>query len=158
METIKEGCIAPNFKLMNQDTKNITLNKFKDKKNILIYFYPKAMTPGCTTQSRELSKIKEELASLNTIVLGISPDDPTRLKKFENRDNLSFNLLSDPTHEVAISYGVWGEKKFMGKTYNGIHRISFFVDINGKINKVFKKFKTKDHHQIILNYIKEYSD
>lgn len=131
---------------------------FKGKKNVLIYFYPKAMTPGCTTQSIGLSSISDKLAKLDTVVLGISPDAPKRLKKFEERDNLTVQLLSDEDHKVAEQFGVWGEKKFMDKVYDGIHRISFFIDKDGKINHVFDKFKTKDHHEIVLEYIENYKN
>ena len=155
MITLNAGQVAPDFTLYDQNDQKVSLSKFKDNKNVLIYFYPKAMTPGCTTQSIGLSNISDQLESLNTIVLGISPDSTQRLKKFENRDNLSIKLLSDEDHKVADLFGVWGEKKFMGKIYDGIHRISFFINTNGQIVKVFKGFKTKDHHNIVLEYIKE---
>lgn len=100
--------------------------------------------------------ISKQLAKLNTIVIGISPDNTSRLKKFETRDNLSIQLLSDEDHKVADLYGVWGEKKFMGKVYDGIHRISFFIDIEGKIQKVFNGFKTKEHHNLVLEYTKQF--
>ena len=156
MKTLEQGLIAPNFKLENQNNEVVSLSDFKGKKNVLIYFYPKAMTPGCTTQSIGLTSISEKLAELDTVVFGISPDVPKRLKKFEERDNLSIQLLSDEDHQVADLFGVWGEKKFMGKVYDGIHRISFFIDKDGKINHVFDKFKTKEHHDIVLEYIENY--
>lgn len=158
MKTLEQGQIAPNFKLENQDQQEVSLSDFKGKKNVLIYFYPKAMTPGCTTQSIGLSNISDKLAELDTVVLGISPDNTKRLKKFEEKDNLSIQLLSDKDHKVAELFGVWGEKKFMGKVYDGIHRISFFIDKDGKINHVFDKFKTKDHHEIVLEYIENYKN
>jgi peroxiredoxin Q/BCP len=154
MKTLKPEQLAPNFMLQNQNNEKVSLNDFKGKKNVLIYFYPKAMTPGCTTQSIGLSSISKELEELNTIVLGISPDNSIRLKKFETRDNLTIQLLSDENHQVAEKYGVWGEKKFMGKIYDGIHRISFFIDKEGIVKHVFKGFKTKEHHSIVLQYIK----
>ena len=153
MQTLPEGSIAPSFTLLNQDGHTVSLNQYKNKQNVLIYFYPKAMTPGCTTQAKELSKIKDYLISKNTIILGISPDNTQRLKKFEIRDDLTIQLLGDEDHSVANNYGVWGQKKFMGKTYNGIHRISFFIDMNGNIEKVFKNFKAKNHHEVVLEYI-----
>ena len=156
MKTLEQGQIAPNFKLENQNNEEVSLSDFKGKKNVLIYFYPKAMTPGCTTQSIGLSGINEKLAELDIVVFGISPDAPKRLKKFEERDNLTIQLLSDEDHKVAEQFGVWGEKKFMGKVYDGIHRISFFIDKDGKINHVFNKFKTKDHHEVVLEYIENY--
>ncbi|AJI54534.1 redoxin family protein [Francisella philomiragia] len=158
MKTLEQGQLAPNFKLENQNNEEVSLSDFKGKKNVLVYFYPKAMTPGCTTQSIGLSSISDKLAKLDTVVLGISPDAPKRLKKFEERDNLTVQLLSDEDHKVAEQFGVWGEKKFMGKVYDGIHRISFFIDKDGKINHVFDKFKTKDHHEIVLEYIESYKN
>lgn len=158
MKTLEQGQLAPNFKLENQNNEEVSLSDFKGKKNVLVYFYPKAMTPGCTTQSIGLSSISNKLAKLDTVVLGISPDAPKRLKKFEERDNLTVQLLSDEDHKVAEQFGVWGEKKFMGKVYDGIHRISLFIDKDGKINHVFDKFKTKDHHEIVLDYIENYKN
>ena len=95
-----------------------------------------------------------ELSKLNVEVLGISPDLPKKLAQFIEKKALNFTLLSDPDHQVAEAFGVWGEKKFMGKTYDGIHRISFLIDENGKIIHVFDKFKTTEHHQIIVNYLR----
>ncbi|QEO57846.1 thioredoxin-dependent thiol peroxidase [Francisella marina] len=158
MKTLEQGQLAPNIKLENQNNEEVSLSDFKGKKNVLIYFYPKAMTPGCTTQSIGLSSISDKLAKLDTVVLGISLDAPKRLKKFEERDNLTIQLLSDEDHKVAEQFGVWGEKKFMGKVYDGIHRISFFIDKDGKINHVFNKFKTKDHHEVVLEYIENYKN
>lgn len=155
MITLETGQSAPEFTLYNQNQEKVSLSDFKGQKNVLIYFYPKAMTPGCTVQSIGLSSINKELEALNTIVLGISPDTTQRLKKFENRDNLTIQLLSDEDHQVADLYCVWGQKKFMGKVYDGIHRISFFIDIEGKVKEVFKGFKTKDHHNIVLEYTKK---
>lgn len=153
MKTLEAGQVAPDFTLVNQNEEKVSLSDFKGS-NVLIYFYPKAMTPGCTTQSIGLSEIKDELESLNTVVLGISPDAPKRLKKFEDKENLKIELLSDEDHHVADLFGVWGEKKFMGKVYDGIHRVSFLIDTNGNIKHVFNKFKTKEHHNVVLEYIR----
>ena len=138
MHTLSEGNIAPDFNLQNQDGDTVSLSQYKNQHNVLIYFYPKAMTPGCTIQSKELSKIKDQLLSKNTVVLGVSPDNIQRLKKFEIRDTLTIQLLSDEDHSVASDYGVWGQKKFMGKVYNGIHRVSLFIDFNGNITLLFQ--------------------
>lgn len=146
------GSQAPNFTLNDQNSNPVSLEKLKGKK-ILLYFYPKAMTPGCTTQACSLRDTKAEFEKLNTLVFGISPDPVARLEKFIQRDKLNFPLLSDEDHQIADAFGVWGEKKFMGKTYEGIHRISFLIDENGKIIQVFDKFKTKDHHQVVLDFI-----
>lgn len=154
MQTLTAGTPAPNFSLLDQDGNTVSLGDFKGKK-ILFYFYPKAMTPGCTVQAQGLRDVQQELAAHNVVVLGVSIDPVKRLGKFIERDNLNFTLLSDEDHAVADAFGVWGEKKFMGKIYDGLHRISFLIDENGVIEHVFDKFKTKDHHEVVLNYLNE---
>ncbi|VGM95707.1 Putative peroxiredoxin bcp [uncultured Avibacterium sp.] len=152
MQTLKAGDFAPHFALLDQNEQRVSLTDFKGKK-VLVYFYPKALTPGCTTQACGLRDSKEELEKLNVVILGISPDSPKKLANFAEKKALNFTLLSDEDHQVAEQFGVWGEKKFMGKTYNGIHRISFLIDEQGKIEKVFDKFKTGEHHQVMLDYL-----
>ena len=154
MNTLTSGMLAPAFTLLNQDDQPVILSDFKGKK-VLAYFYPKAMTPGCTVQACGLRDSKAELEAHNVVVLGISIDPVKRLPKFIERDNLNFTLLSDEDHAVADQFGVWGEKKFMGKIYDGLHRISFLIDEHGKIEHVFDKFKTKDHHQVVLDYLNQ---
>ncbi|MEC6799182.1 thioredoxin-dependent thiol peroxidase [Photobacterium sp. S4TG1] len=154
MKTLTTGMLAPAFTLLNQDNQPVSLSDFTGKK-VLAYFYPKAMTPGCTVQACGLRDSKAELDALNVVVLGISIDPVKRLPKFIERDNLNFTLLSDEDHAVADQFGVWGEKKFMGKVYDGLHRISFLIDEHGKIEHVFNKFKTKDHHQVVLDYLNQ---
>ncbi|MFV0449413.1 MAG: thioredoxin-dependent thiol peroxidase [Vibrio sp.] len=154
MNTLKAGSPAPAFSLLDQDGKQVTLSDFAGKK-ILFYFYPKAMTPGCTVQAQGMRDIQTELNALNVVVLGVSIDPVARLGKFIARDNLNFILLSDEDHQVAEQFGVWGSKKFLGKVYDGLHRISFLIDENGMIEHVFDKFKTKDHHQVVLNYLQQ---
>lgn len=154
MKKLKIGDKAPEFKLENQDGENVSLKDFKGQ-NILVYFYPKAMTPGCTVQAQGLRDIQEELADLDVVVLGISADPVKSLKKFEERDDLNFNLLSDPEHKVIEAYGAWGPKKFMGREYDGIHRFSFLIDKKGKIAHVLDKVKTKTHHEDILELFQD---
>ncbi|MEC6815335.1 thioredoxin-dependent thiol peroxidase [Photobacterium toruni] len=154
MNTLTAGMLAPAFTLLNQDNQPVSLNDFKGKK-VLAYFYPKAMTPGCTVQACGLRDSKADLDAHNVVVLGISIDPVKRLPKFIERDHLNFTLLSDEDHAVADQFGVWGEKKFMGKIYDGLHRISFLIDEHGKIEHVFDKFKTKDHHQVVLDYLNQ---
>lgn len=154
MQTLTAGTPAPNFSLLDQDGNSVSLDDFKGKK-VLFYFYPKAMTPGCTVQAQGLRDIQKELSDKNVVVLGVSIDPVKRLGKFIERDNLNFTLLSDEDHAVAEQFGVWGEKKFMGKVYDGLHRISFLIDENGMIEHVFNKFKTKDHHEVVLNYLND---
>lgn len=153
MNTLKTGDIAPQFSLQNQADEPVSLAQFSGKK-VLVYFYPKALTPGCTTQACGLRDSKCELDELNVVVLGISPDLPKKLAQFVEKKALNFTLLSDPEHRVAEAFGVWGEKKFMGKTYDGIHRISFLINENGVIEQVFDKFKTGEHHQMIVDYVR----
>jgi peroxiredoxin Q/BCP len=152
MKTLVAGDEAPAFTLPNQNGDSISLASFQGKK-VLVYFYPKAMTPGCTVQAQGLRDIQQELKQHNVEVLGISPDAVKRLPKFIEKEQLNFTLLSDEDHAVADAFGVWGLKKFMGKEYDGIHRISFLIDEEGKVEKVFDKFKTKEHHLVILNYL-----
>ena len=153
MSPLEAGTQAPDFSLSDQDGNQVRLADLRGKK-VLIYFYPKAMTPGCTTQACGLRDVNSELAALNVVVLGISPDSAKRLKKFEERDNLNFRLLADEDHAVADAFGVWGPKKFMGKEYDGIHRLSFLIDEEGKVAHRFAKFKTSDHHQVVLDLVK----
>ena len=153
MNPLSVGSQAPIFTLLNQQEQPVSLNNFLGKK-VLVYFYPKALTPGCTTQACGLRDSKSELDELGLVVLGISPDTPKKLAQFIEKKALNFTLLSDPDHKIAEQFGVWSEKKFMGKTYDGIHRISFLIDENGKIIHVFDKFKTKEHHQIIVDYLR----
>lgn len=140
------------FSLKNQDGVEINQNSFPGKK-LLIYFYPKAMTPGCTTQACGLRDTQKELSERNVVVLGVSPDLPAKLKKFQDRDQLNFDLLSDPEHTLSNSFGTWGPKKVMGKEYDGIHRISFLINQDGIVEHVFEKFKTSDHHSVVLNFL-----
>ncbi|AKU63202.1 bacterioferritin comigratory protein [Aggregatibacter aphrophilus] len=153
MRTLKVGENAPHFTLLNQNNEAVSLTQFQGKK-VLVYFYPKALTPGCTTQACGLRDSKAELENLGVVILGISPDSPKKLAQFIEKKELNFTLLSDEEHLVAEQFGVWGEKKFMGRTFDGIHRISFLIDEQGKIAQVFDKFKTTDHHQVVLDYLK----
>jgi peroxiredoxin Q/BCP len=153
MNTLTVGAQAPIFSLQNQNGEIVNIEDFIGNKQILVYFYPKAMTPGCTVQAQGLRDIKTELEKHNAVVFGISPDAPKRLAKFCERDQLNFTLLADEDHSVADAFGVWGLKKFMGKEYDGIHRLSFLIGLDGKISHVFNKFKTKDHHQVVLDVL-----
>lgn len=152
MNRLVAGDVAPKFSLMDQDEKQVTLVQFSGKK-VLVYFYPKAMTPGCTVQAQGLRDVRSELEKFNTVVLGVSPDAVKRLPKFIEKHQLNFTLLSDEDHSVADQFGVWGPKKFMGREYDGIHRISFLIDEKGLVEHVFDKFKTKDHHQVVIDYL-----
>jgi len=154
MQMLKAGNVAPQFSLPNQDNQTVSLSDFAGKK-VLVYFYPKAMTPGCTIQAQGLRDSQAALAALNVEVLGVSPDAVKRLPKFIDKENLNFTLLSDEDHALADAFGVWGLKKFMGKEYDGIHRITFLINENGEIEHVFDKFKTKNHHEVVLAYLQK---
>lgn len=153
MQTLTAGQPAPQFELLNQEKETIKLAELSKTHKVLVYFYPKALTPGCTTQACGLRDTIAELEAQNTKVVGISPDQPEKLAKFVEKHELNFDLLADPDHAIADAFGVWGLKKFMGKEYDGIHRISFLVDKDGNIEHVFNKFKTKEHHQVVLDYL-----
>ena len=150
---VEAGQKAPEFTLQDQNSELVSLTDFKGKK-VLVYFYPRASTPGCTIQACALRDIKPELDELNVVILGISPDTPKKLTNFTNKQELNFTLLADEEHAVCESYGVWQLKKFMGRENMGVVRTSFLIDENGKIEHVFNKFKTKDHHEAILDYLK----
>jgi peroxiredoxin Q/BCP len=154
MQMLKAGDIAPQFSLPDQDNQTVSLSNYVGKK-VLLYFYPKAMTPGCTIQAQGLRDSQTSLAELNVEVIGVSPDAVKRLPKFIEKENLNFTLLSDEDHALADAFGVWGLKKFMGKEYDGIHRITFLINENGEIEHVFDKFKTKDHHEVVLAYLQK---
>ncbi|WP_201288101.1 thioredoxin-dependent thiol peroxidase [Psychromonas sp. L1A2] len=147
------GSLAPNFTLPDENNSSVTLSDYLGKK-VLVYFYPRASTPGCTTQACALRDSKDELTALNVVVLGISPDTPKKLTNFINKQNLNFTLLGDEDHSTCESYGVWQLKKFMGKENMGVVRTSFLIDEHGKLEHIFNKFKTKDHHEVVLNYLK----
>ena len=143
MAKLDVGDPAPDFKLIDQNSKEVSLSDYSGQR-LLIFFYPKANTPGCTTQSCSVSDAMPDLKSLNIAAVGISPDQPDKQQKFDEKYSLGFPLLSDPEHEVAEAYGVWGEKKNYGKTYMGIIRSSFLVDEDGKIAQVAYKVKPGD--------------
>ena len=146
----KIGNLAPKFALQDHEGNAISLADFKGKSAVVVYFYPKAMTPGCTVQAQGLRDTAKALKKLNTVVLGISPDPIKKLAKFVERDALNFQLLSDEDHAVADSYGAWGPKKFMGREFDGILRTTFIVGKDGKLKAVMDKFKTKDHHTALI--------
>jgi peroxiredoxin Q/BCP len=143
------GQPAPDFTTQNQREEEVSLSDLKGKK-VVLYFYPKAMTPGCTVQACGLRDTQKELEDRNVVVLGLSPDAPKRLQKFIDRDELNFDLLSDEDHAIAEKYGVWAMKKFMGREFMGVHRITFIIDEDGKLVHIMEKVKTKTHHDDLI--------
>jgi peroxiredoxin Q/BCP len=143
MATLSVGDKAPAFSLKDQTGNEVSLSDFKGRK-LLLYFYPKADTPGCTTQSVCVRDAAAELAQAGAAVLGISPDVPEKQKRFDEKHSLGFPLLSDPDHQAAQAYGAWGKKSMYGKTYEGIIRSSFLIDENGRILQASYKVKPQD--------------
>ena len=143
MVKLKKGDKAPAFNLTDQDGQKVTLSDFKGKK-LLLYFYPKANTGGCTKQAISIRDAKGELDRLGVAAVGISPDLPAAQKKFDTKQDLGFPLLSDPDHKVADFYGTWGEKSMYGKKYKGIIRSSFLIGQDGKIIDAWYKVSPKD--------------
>lgn len=150
----KLGNLAPAFTLINQDGDKVSLKDYKGKQNVVVYFYPKASTPGCTVQACGIRDSKKALAKLDTVVLGISPDPQKRLQNFITKQELNFDLLSDEDHSIADKYGAWGPKKFMGREYDGILRSSFIVGKDGRLKHIMDKVKTKSHHDDVIDWIK----
>ena len=150
----KIGNLAPAFSLQNQQGDKVSLKDFKTKNNVVIYFYPKASTPGCTVQACGIRDSAAAFKKLNTVVLGISPDPIKRLQNFIDKQGLNFDLLSDEDHGIADMYGAWGPKKFMGKEYDGILRSTFIVGRDGKLKAIMDKVKTKSHHDDVIDWIK----
>ncbi len=138
-----EGDRAPAFTLVDQDGEKVKLTDQRGKR-VVVYFYPKADTPGCTTQACALRDAMADLKKLDAVVLGISPDQPEKQKKFDDKHDLGFPLLSDPEHKVADKYGAWGEKSMYGRKYEGIIRSAFVVDEKGKVAAAFPKISPKD--------------
>ncbi len=150
MNMLTAGQKAPEFSLLDQNGHTVELSGLLKSGAVLLYFYPKAMTPGCTVQACNLRDRQAEFSQKGVQVLGISTDPVKSLAKFTERDALNFTLLSDPDHQTAAAFGVWGEKKFMGKVYDGIHRVSFLIGQDGIIQQVYQGFKTSNHHEVVL--------
>ncbi|MCL5279918.1 MAG: thioredoxin-dependent thiol peroxidase [Planctomycetes bacterium] len=143
MATLRVGDRAPSFSLVDQNGRTVSLADFKGTK-LLLYFYPKADTPGCTRQACSVRDAAELLQQAGAAVVGISPDRPEDQKRFDDKYDLHFPLLSDPDHKVAEAYGVWGKKSLYGKSYEGIIRSSFLIDEDGKVLQVTYGVKPED--------------
>jgi peroxiredoxin Q/BCP len=149
MTTLKIGDKAPGFTAKDQHGKTINLEDFKGKK-VVLFFYPKASTPGCTVEACNLRDNYQTFQSKGYDIIGVSADSEKRQLNFSTKQELPYSLLVDEDKEVIMAYGVWGPKKFMGKEYDGIHRTTFVIDEDGKIEDVITKVKTKDHSAQIL--------
>ena len=153
MAVLKEGIKAPDFTAIDQDGAKVKLSSFKGKKNVVLYFYPKDMTPGCTTQAcnfrDQYKKFKD------TVILGVSIDSSERHQKFIAKYDLPFTLIADIDKKVVQKYGIWQEKKLYGKTFMGIVRTTFIIDKAGTIQKIFPKVKVKNHIEEVLSELKK---
>jgi thioredoxin-dependent peroxiredoxin len=143
------GDTAPDFELLDQGGQTVRLSAYRGQA-VVLYFYPKADTPGCTTQACGIRDRSSEYADAGAVVLGVSPDEPKALKKFADKYDLPFTLLSDDGHKVAEAYGVWAEKSMYGRKYWGNERTTFVIDSDGKIARVFPKVSPKSHDDVVL--------
>lgn len=151
---LKEGDKAPNFTLKNDQEQDISLSDFKGKK-VVLYFYPKDNTPGCTKEACSFRDVYDDILEAGAVVIGISKDSINSHQKFRNKNNLPFYLLSDPDNSIIEAYGAWKEKKMYGKTFLGIVRSTFIIDENGIIIKVYPKVKPDSHGKEILEELKQ---
>ena len=152
--TLKKGGKAPDFSGKDQDGKTVSLSDFKGKR-LIMFFYPKDMTPGCTAEACNLGENYSELQGKGFEIMGVSADSEARHQKFIGKYNLPYSLLADTELETIKAYGVWGLKKFMGKEYDGIHRTTFVIGADGNLESVITKVKTKDHTAQILEELGE---
>ena len=153
----KVGNLAPAFSLQNQDGETVSLKDFKGKKGVILYLYPRASTPGCTMQACGLRDVHGELDKLGYQVLGVSFDPVAKIKKFHDKYELNFPLLSDEDHAIIDKYGCWQLKKFMGKENMGTVRTTFIIGEDGRLLKIMDKFKTKSHHETLMEVLDELS-
>lgn len=154
MIQLKEGDKAPGFKGVDQNENSISLDDYRGKK-LILYFYPKDDTPGCTAEACNLRDNISVLIDKGFEILGVSPDSPKKHQKFIDKYSLPFPLIADTEKEILNAYGVWGPKKFMGREYDGVHRTTFVIDENGTIEKIFTKVNTKAHAEQILEGMAE---
>ena len=150
MQTLKAGDPAPDFTAKLHDGSSVSLGDYAGKR-LIVFFYPKDDTPGCTAAACSLRDSYTELRAAGYVLLGVSPDNPTRHRKFIEKYGLPMPLVADTDHAVMDAFGVWGPKKFMGREYDGVHRTTFIVGADGKIERVIDKVKTKTHADQILD-------
>jgi|ERR1700722_18105483 len=151
---IATGTNAPDFELPDQDGRTVKLSDFRGTP-VVVYFYPKAATPGCTIQACSVRDHQADYERANAVVLGISPDPVAKVKKFHDKEGLNFALLADEGHQVADAYGVWAEKSMYGKTYFGNERTTFVIDSDGKVASVLRKVKPAEHDELVLKALDE---
>lgn len=151
---IAEGKKAPDFTLLDQDGNKVKLSDFKGK-YVVLYFYPKDNTSGCTKEACNFRDTFTKFKSVDAVILGVSPDSVSSHKKFAEKYNLPFRLLADENKKVVEKYGVWKEKSMYGKKYMGVERTTFIIDPEGKIKKIFPKVKVDNHHNEVLKALKD---
>ena len=151
---LEVGKKAPDFNLLNQDEEKISLKDFLDQK-VVLYFYPKDDTSGCTKEACSFSEDLPKFSKVDAVILGVSPDSVKSHKKFSEKYKLKFNLLADEEKNVVEKYGVWKEKSMYGRKYMGVERTTFIIDEKGKIKKIFNKVKVDDHNKEVLEALKD---
>jgi peroxiredoxin Q/BCP len=149
MALLNKGDVAPEFKGLNQNNESVSLSDFRGKK-LILYFYPKDNTPGCTAESCNLNDNYDAWIEKGYEVVGVSPDSVDSHKKFADKFGFNFNLIADTENEILQAYGVWGEKNMYGRKYMGVIRTTYVIDEEGVVEEVFKKVKTKDHTNQII--------
>ena len=150
---LQEGDQAPGFETINQNEQKISLDDFKGK-HVILYFYPRDNTPGCTKEACSFRDEFAQLESMGVVLLGVSCDSVASHQKFISKFELPFNLLADTSQQIVKAYGVWGPKQFMGKTFNGIHRVSFWINPEGIIERIWNKVKPDTHAKEVIDALK----
>jgi peroxiredoxin Q/BCP len=151
---MNEGDKAPGFALLDQDGETVKLSDYKGK-TVVLYFYPRASTPGCTTQACGIRDRRSDYDAAGATVIGISPDEPAALRKFADAQSLDFTLVGDPDHSVAEAYGTWVEKSMYGKKYMGVERSTFIIGGDGKVARILRKVQPKKHDGLVLKALAE---
>ena len=155
MTTLHPGDIAPDFTLADQDGHPVSLHDLRGRQ-VIVYFYPAAMTPGCTTQACDFRDNLSSLEAAGFTVLGVSRDTPAKLREFRDRDGLTFTLLADEDHAISLAYNVWVEKSMYGKKYMGVERSTFVVSPSGRIKSIFRKVKPEEHAEILMGDLEHF--
>lgn len=151
---LAEGSVAPDFTIKDSSGKTMKLSDLRGKKSVVVYFYPKDFTPGCTTEATEFSRDYKKFKDADIEIVGVSPDDEESHQKFRAKMGMTYPLVADTEKEVSKKYGVYGLKSFMGREYMGVNRSTFLVDKEGKIFRIFKKVKPAGHGQEVLDAVR----
>ena len=154
MSQLKEGDKAPEFKAVSNESKEVSLKDYKDKNRVVLYFYPKDDTPGCTVEACSFRESIKKIEKSDAVVLGVSPDDTQSHNKFIDKFKLPFLLLSDSDKKISSAYGVWVKKSMYGREYMGVARTTFIIGKDGKIEKIYEKVKPEGHAEEVLEYLK----